>query len=150
MSLISNHVIHVKSSNVIHGMCHWDFPEQSSKKSAVEGRGVKYVFPGLWRQLCCQPVISSHYDTMEAINCDRSHIAARPVYAILELLFARACNQILLLSCRLHNCQRIRLVRNITTRTSVRNLVGIGPSPYYTCHSDLVLVREIVGSIRVT
>jgi hypothetical protein len=81
-------------------------------------------------------VMRSHYVTMEAINCNRSHIAARPVYAIGEylLLLVRACNHMLFLSCSLHNCQRTQLVRIVMTRTSVRNLLHSGHTPYYSVH----------------
>jgi hypothetical protein len=50
-------------------------------------------------------VIRSHYIIMEALNRDRSHITARPVYTIVEylLLFARACYHMLLLSCGLYS-----------------------------------------------
>jgi hypothetical protein len=81
---------------------------------------------------------------MEAINRNRSHIAARPVYTIVEylLLFACACNHMLQLLCGLHNCQRIRLARLVTMRVSVRNLLRIGHEPYYTCPPDLVLASR--------
>jgi hypothetical protein len=73
-----------------------------------------------------------HYVTMVDNNRDRSHIPVRPVYTILEylFLFAPACNHMLLLSCRLHNCRPHRLASVIAMRKSVRNLLHSGHAPY--------------------
>jgi hypothetical protein len=49
---MSNHAIHVKSCHSCQGSC--DFSGDSVKSGGREGwRGVKYVFLGLRRQLCC-------------------------------------------------------------------------------------------------
>jgi hypothetical protein len=58
----------------------------------------------------------------------------KPVYTFVEylLLFASACNYMLLFSCGLHNCRSALLAHTTMAHARLRNLYCIGHAPYYS------------------